>query len=126
MPSYPGKVIKAGSSDAESIRAIQEALNTNGCGPVQVDGVFSAETHEAVQLFQARSVDFEGSPLGVDGVVGPMTWAALFKAKVIRAPKPEASSLAAAVLQVASAAVGVMEKPPGSNRGPEVDQYLKN
>ncbi len=126
MPSYQGKAIKAGSTDIESIRAIQDALNTNGCGPVKVDGVFSAETQEALQLFQARSVDFEGSPLTVDGIVGPMTWAALFKQKVVRSARPAASSLAGAVLQVAAAAVGVMEQPPGSNRGPEVDQYLRN
>ena len=77
--AFPGHVIKVGSDDKASILAIQAGLNRVGCGPVQEDGVFSAQTFEAVQLFQARSLDFENRPLNVDGSVGPMTWAALFK-----------------------------------------------
>src|SRR5436853_2803515 len=106
MPTFPGTVIKAGSTDAASVSAIQEALNAAACGPVKADGVFSAETQEAVKLFQARSVDFEGTPLTVDGMVGPMTWAALFKTKVVRPPRPAATTLAGAVLDAASGEVG--------------------
>ena len=123
-PSFPDHVVKVGSNDRTSVIAIQQRLNQTGCGPVQVDGVFSAETLEAVELFQARSLDFQDRPLVVDGQVGMMTWAALFKSEVLRSPTSPAGSLLATVLLVASGEVGVMEEPPGSNRGPKVDQYL--
>ena len=123
-PLFPGHAIRAGSGDTASVVAIQNRLNQTGCGPVQQDGIFSAETMEAVELFQARSVDFQGNPLVVDGQVGPMTWAALFKAEVVRSVNAPATSLPGKVLLVAGGEVGVMEQPPGSNRGPKVDQYL--
>jgi hypothetical protein len=106
------------------VLAIQKRLNQVGCGPVQEDSVFSAETFEAVELFQARSLDFRGNPLEVDGKVGSMTWAALFRSEVPRSAAPAANSLSEAVLAVAGGEVGVMEEPPGSNRGPKVDQFL--
>jgi hypothetical protein len=34
--------------------------------------------------------------------------------------------LAQTALELAAAAIGVREDPPGSNRGPEVDEYLRN
>jgi len=120
---FPGHLIKAGSADKASILAIQSRLNLVGCGPVQEDGEFSAETLEAVQLFQARSLDFEGQPLQVDGSVGPMTWAALFKS-VLPAMVIPVAPLMQQVMVIAGGEVGVMEQPPGSNRGPQVDQYL--
>src|SRR5262245_55460326 len=114
--SFPGQVISAGSKDAASVLAIQRRLNQVGCGPVAEDGAFGPETADAVELFQARSVDQHGSPLVVDGRVGPMTWAALFGP----APAVEIAEtpLHTAVLEVAGSQVGVMEEPPGSNRGP--------
>ena len=123
-PAFPGRVIKAGSEDSVSVLAIQKRLNQIGCGPVQEDGVFSAETLEAVQLFQSRSVDFQGHPLVLDGQIGPMTWAALFKLAPVPSVNPPASALLGRVLLVAGGEVGVMEEPPGSNRGPKVNQYL--
>jgi len=122
--AFPGRVIKAGSQDKASILAIQSRLNMVGCGPVQEDGQFSAETFEAVQLFQARSLDFENHPLKVDGSVGPMTWAALFKSSVLPSVVTPVAPLMQQVMVIAGGEVGVMEQPPGSNRGPQVDQYL--
>jgi hypothetical protein len=123
-PVFPGRVIKAGSEDTVSVLAIQKRLNQTGCGPVQEDAVFSAETVEAVQLFQSRSVDFQGHPLVVDGQIGPMTWATLFKVEPAPSASLPAASLLGKVLLVAAAEVGIMEEPPGSNRGPKVNQYL--
>ena len=122
--AFPGRVIKVGSDDKASILAIQARLNLVGCGPVQEDGVFSAQTFEAVQLFQARSLDFENRPLNVDGSVGPMTWAALFKSAVLPSVVTPVAPLMQHVMAIAGGEVGVMEQPPGSNRGPQVDQYL--
>uniref|UniRef100_Q01VH8 Peptidoglycan-binding domain 1 protein n=1 Tax=Solibacter usitatus (strain Ellin6076) TaxID=234267 RepID=Q01VH8_SOLUE len=116
--AFPGHVVKAGSDDKASVLAIQQRLN------LTQDGVFSAETQEAVQLFQARSLDFQDHPLTVDGQVGPMTWAALFRSPVPPSPAAPANSLLGAVLAIAGGEVGVMEEPPGSNRGPKVNQYL--
>jgi hypothetical protein len=122
--TFPGQVIAAGSKDKRSVLAIQQRLNQVGCGPIAADGVFGPETADALELFQARSVDQHGVPLVVDGRVGPMTWAALFGA----APAIETAgtALQAAVLEIASTQVGVMEEPPGSNRGPKVDEYLRS
>jgi hypothetical protein len=86
--------------------------------------VFGPETADAVELFQARSVDQHGSPLLVDGSVGPMTWAALFGA--VPAVETADTPLHTAVLEVAGSQVGVMEEPPGSNRGLKVDVYLRS
>ncbi len=123
-PVYPGVVLVPGSDDRENIQFVQKRLNSVGCGPVSEDGVFSAETMEAVQHFQARSVDIHGLPLAIDGRVGPMTWAVLFTQ-----PSPivsqTATPLQAKALAIAGGEVGVMEVPPGSNRGPRVDQYLR-
>jgi len=99
-------------------------LNQIGCGPVKEDGIFSAETLEAIELFQAKSLDFQGNPLLVDGEVGPMTWAALFKTNIGRSVEPSTTSLPGKVLLIASDEGGGMEAPPGSNRGPKVNQYL--
>src|ERR1041384_5180348 len=121
---FPGGVIKVGSADAASVLAIQKRLNKMGCGPAAETGVFSADTVKAVELFQVRSADFQGHPLAVDGQVGPMTWAALFKTDVLRSAQPAATSLPGKVLLVAGDEVGTMEEPPGSNRGPKVNQYL--
>jgi len=125
-PPFPGTVLKPGVVDVVSINAAQRRLNRLGCGPVEEDGVYGAETQEAVSLFQARSVDFEGRPLQIDGKIGPMTWAALFKAAPLAPQSPSSDTLSGKVLVVAGTEVGVMEVPPGSNRGPKVDEYLKS
>jgi hypothetical protein len=129
MPSlvFGGTTIVTGSSDTESIMAIQQRLNDVGCGPVAVDGQFGAETFAAVEQFQARSVDANGIPLVIDGKVGPTTWSVLFGQRTVR-PTPKTSiptPLLKKVLTVAAGEVGTMEVPPGSNRGPEVDLYIK-
>jgi len=113
--------------DRASVRAVQQRLNEVGCGPLSVDGRFDRVTRAAVQLFQARTVDGQGQALKVDGVVGPLTWAALFGEQAVPpiAGQP-VSVLVQACLSAAASQVGVMEDPPGSNRGPQVDQYLRS
>jgi hypothetical protein len=124
--TFPGTTIVAGSPDANSITAIQQRLNQVGCGPVEVDGKFGAETFAAVEQFQARSVSSSGQPLLIDGKVGPTTWSVLFgDATVPVLTKTKAASpLLKKVLTVAGGEVGTMEVPPGSNRGPKVDIYV--
>jgi hypothetical protein len=124
-PIFPGQVIDTGNSPADLVRAIQHRLNQLGCGPVAEDGIYGAQTEEAVQLFQARSVSSSGAPLSVDGRIGPMTWAALFSTNPITSTQA-GTALQQQVLQEASSQIGVMEVPLGSNRGPQVDQYLRS
>jgi hypothetical protein len=102
-------------------------LNQVGCGPIAVNGIFDRGTQGAVRLLQARSVDGQGQSLKIDGIVGPLTWAALFGAhRIPSIATAPISALMKATLSVASSQVGVMEDPPGSNRGLQVDQYLKS
>ena len=121
---FPGRAVKAGEKNATLVREIQRRLIGAGCGPLPVSGVFDARTTAAVKLFQARFTDANGTPLKVDGVVGPVTWAALFPDAAPPPPRPVPPLLAAA-LDAARGQVGVMEDPPGSNRGERVDEYLR-
>lgn len=120
---YPGQALREGSSQPEVI-ALQNRLNVRGCGPLVVTGMFDDATTQAVKRFQARFPDVTGQPLVVDGLVGPITWEVLFGvAPVAAAPS---ASLATAALAVAAAEIGTLEVPPGSNRGPRVDQYVSS
>lgn len=126
MPNpFPGRTLRPGSTDAASIRLVQERLNQLGCGPVEADGVYGAETMEAVEFFQARNADTFGNPLKMDGCVGPMTWGALFGAAAVPAVTRAFSPLTSEGLRVAATQIGVLEQPIGSNRGPQVDAYLR-
>lgn len=123
---YPGHDLSIEVKDTASVREIQKRLNEIGCGPVSVSGSFDGQTRAAVQLFQARSVDAQGQSLKMDGIVGLLTWGALFglhtRPSIANLP---VSELLKNSLSVAATQVGVMEEPPGSNRGPRVDEYLR-
>lgn len=126
----PAATVRMGSPDTATVRAIQERLNALGCGPITADGDFGAETARAVRVFQARFTDRDGLPLKIDGEVGPLTWHALMRGAPSPAPVPSAPGgiadpLLAQVLTIAAQQIGVMEDPPGSNRGKEVDGYLR-
>jgi hypothetical protein len=121
---FPGHVLSAGVQDAASVTAVQHRLNQLGCGPIVESGQFGQETLDAVELFQARSVDPFNAPLRVDGRVGPVTWSALFGTELPRQSVAGAPLLAKALV-AAAGEVGVLEDPIGSNRGLQVDQYLR-
>ncbi len=123
---YPGHDLSIGVKDTASIREIQRRLNEIGCGPVSVGGSFDSQTRTAVQLFQARSVDAHGQSLKRDGIVGLLTWRALFGLHTLPSiANLPVSELVKNSLSVAATQIGVMEEPPGSNRGPRVDEYLR-
>jgi hypothetical protein len=125
---YPGRLIKRGEKDKVIVTAVQHRLNESGCGPIDEDGDFGKNTESAVKLFQARFGDDEGQPLRVDGMVGSLTWAQLFGERAILPPvkPPTVPPLLGKVLEFAATQVGVLEKPLGSNRGPQVDLYLRS
>jgi lysozyme family protein len=136
---YPGVVVRLNHPDPAVVMVLQRRLNQLGCWskvdakgntvPLDVDGDFGQSTAAAVKLFQARSVDGEGKPLSVDGVVGRTTWSALFGTPVVVpvATTTPPNNLLQRVITVAASEEQqhVRESPLGSNRGPRVDQYLR-
>lgn len=111
------------------IAPLFEALSRRGLLPPaaaveEAAGVYGPVTLGAVRTAQAKL------GVAVDGIVGPVTWLALTQhSEPIGAPEPDyagATAIGRALLEVADEAwrAGVREQPPGSNRGPEVDQYL--
>ena len=121
---FPGRLVKAGDPNPQVVVAIQRRLNDVGCGPIDEDGIFGPQTTDAVRLFQMRFSDVDGQPLRVDGLVGSITWGALFGEKAVPPRRSTSDALLDAMLDFAASQIGVMEKPPGSNRGPEVDRYV--
>lgn len=123
---FPGRVIKAGDPDREIVSSIQTRLNEVGCGPLEVTGIFDSEgTKRAVKLFQSRFPDVSGRPLVIDGEVGSFTWGAMFGSKSVPSTSTAPSSLVKGAIEFAATQVGIRERPLGSNRGPEVDRYLR-
>ena len=123
---FPGRIVKVGDSDKATVKEIQHRLNSVGCGPIAEDGVFDKEgTEKAVKLFQARFPDVTGMPLEMDGKVGSITWGAMFGASTVPSNSAAPPALAKAAIDFAITQIGVREKPIGSNRGTEVDGYLR-
>lgn len=69
----PATIKKGASGDA--VKLLQEHLNwyEPTVGPIDVDGQFGPATENAVKQFQAL-----WGTLTVDGIVGPLTWTALW------------------------------------------------
>ncbi|HWG50999.1 MAG TPA: peptidoglycan-binding protein [Candidatus Acidoferrales bacterium] len=124
--NFPGHVVGLRDLDHASVTLIQTRLNQLGCGPVAQDGDFGPQTQEAVELFQMRSADHFGSPLDVDGRVGPLTWASLFATPSVPVVTDPGKPLLVETLRFATTQIGVMEHPLGGNTGPQVDTYLKS
>jgi CHAP domain/Putative peptidoglycan binding domain len=123
--SFPGLMVMGGNADPDKVKLVQSRLNETGCGPLEVNGVFDPRMKAAVKLFQARFPDATGRALVIDGKVGSLTWGALFGAASVPAQTVAPSALPASAIAFARTQVGIMEQPLGSNRGPEVDEYLR-
>lgn len=131
---YPGRTIKLGEGDAAVVKALKTALNKalvlrgEAAVPLDPDNPsFGPRMKQAVQLFQARHLDVQGQPLKIDGEVGALTWAALFGAAKVPQADAVLDPFLGEVLAQAGAAANaeVREVPKNSNRGPEVDEYLR-
>lgn len=129
---YPERLIKAGEQDAQIVKALKRQLNQAlVLAPEErldpADPNFGPRMKQAVKLFQARNVDREGRPLKQDGEIGSLTWEALFGSSSVPASAQPTDALLAEVLAVAAGEERkqVREVPRNSNRGPEVDAYLK-
>ncbi len=58
----------------DAVKTLQEKLNAKGFNSGNADGIFGAKTYAAVTAFQ------KANSLGVDGIVGKLTWAKLYDA----------------------------------------------
>ena len=58
----------------DAVKTLQDKLNAKGFDSGNVDGIFGAKTYAAVTAFQ------KANSLGVDGIVGKLTWAKLYDA----------------------------------------------
>jgi peptidoglycan hydrolase-like protein with peptidoglycan-binding domain len=67
----PGQPTIGLGATGDAVRRLERALRRTPNLDLTVDGVFNAQVETAVKQFQ------EGGALAVDGVVGPLTWAAL-------------------------------------------------
>jgi hypothetical protein len=123
--AYPGRIIQSGERDKTIVRTLQQRLNARGCGPIDEDGRFDDDSITAVKLFQSRFTDADGLPLKIDGKVGALSWGALFGRPAVPPVSTAESPLLTETLRIAAGEIGVMENPPGSNRGPKVDEYLQ-
>ncbi|SER73023.1 Putative peptidoglycan binding domain-containing protein [Azotobacter beijerinckii] len=131
---YPRRIVKVGEQDVVIVKALKEKLNISlGIGNDPdlhldlMDGNFGPKMKQAVKLFQARNVDGEGRPLKQDGEVGSLTWEALFGKGTVATSANPGDPLLQQVLKTAGgeAARRVLEVPRNSNRGPQVDTYLR-
>ncbi|MRG48781.1 CHAP domain-containing protein [Chitinophaga sp. SYP-B3965] len=122
---FPKRIIKAGETDRTIVKAIQQRLLALGIGDFEATGTFGPKTTAAVKQFQALHRDRFGNPLITDGKIGSITWEILFD-NVAPVQNVAPTGLLAKAIEVAESQIGVMEKPPGSNRGAEVDAYLRS
>ncbi len=119
---FPGRIIKVGEADGNVVRAIVAGLATRGLHATSPDGVYDKGLKALVSAFQSIHVDALGRPLHIDGEVGQLTWGAIFGATPVT---DVPTGAAGAALGIAVSQIGIREQPPGSNRGPEVDRYLR-
>ena len=73
-PTVPDMPMLYSGCTGDAVKTLQEKLNAKGFDSGNVDGIFGAKTYAAVTSFQ------KANSLGVDGIVGKLTWAKLYDA----------------------------------------------
>jgi hypothetical protein len=76
ISTYP--TIRKGST-GQYVKILQTLLLEKGYDPLGIDGKFGKNTRAAVLNFQANNTDVYGRKLEKDGIVGKLTWGALYK-----------------------------------------------
>lgn len=105
------------------VRDLQNALKKHGFEIDDPNGIFGADTRQAVVAFQAQQ------GLAVDGVVGPSTWKALGHThqrtmQIYKLIEGTRDKRARRILQAARRTLMLREEPPGSNWGPNLGRNL--
>ena len=73
-PVVPDMPMLYSGCTGDAVKTLQDKLNALGYNSGNVDGIFGAKTYAAVTAFQ------KANSLGVDGIVGKLTWAKLYDA----------------------------------------------
>ena len=73
-PAVPDMPMLYRGCTGDAVKTLQEKLNAKGFDSGNVDGIFGAKTYAAATAFQ------KANGLGVDGIVGKLTWAKLYDA----------------------------------------------
>lgn len=73
-PTVPDMPMLYRGCTGDAVKTLQEKLNAKGFDSGNADGIFGAKTYAAVTAFQ------KANSLGVDGIVGKLTWAKLYDA----------------------------------------------
>ena len=73
-PTVPDMPMLYSGCTGDAVKTLQEKLNAKGFDSGNVDGIFGAKTYAAATAFQ------KANGLGVDGIVGKLTWAKLYDA----------------------------------------------
>lgn len=97
--NYAQPTLRNGSR-GEAVKALQDTLNKLGYNAGELDGIFGSKTESAVKAFQ------RDKKLAQDGIVGPLTRAALDKA--VKALKPDTSSIISRLIQVENQAKQIL------------------
>ena len=71
-PTVPDMPMLYRGCTGDAVKTLQDKLNTLGYNSGNVDGIFGAKTYAAVTAFQ------KANNLGVDGIVGKLTWGKLY------------------------------------------------
>ena len=71
-PTVPDMPMLYRGCTGDAVKTLQEKLNAKGFDSGNVDGIFGAKTYAAVTAFQ------KANGLGVDGIVGKLTWGKLY------------------------------------------------
>ena len=121
--NYPFRIITMGEQDSTIVKQVQILLNKYGSGSLVEDGIFGKETFHAVKAYQSSHCDGQGHPLIIDGKIGLQTWSSLFEDVILQVNAP--NPLSEEVIRIAQGEIGVSEDPPGSNKGPRVEEYLR-
>lgn len=79
-PAWPGVYLRQGSR-GDHVRIVQKRLEERGWS-IAIEGDFGSQTEDVVRHFQ------EEKSLGVDGIVGPKTWEALWTSPITTDPAP--------------------------------------
>jgi hypothetical protein len=74
-PAYPGYLMRQSSHFDGNVRTWQRQMKARGWS-ISADGYFGPQTLSVVRQFQAEK------HLGVDGLIGPVTWSAAWTAPV--------------------------------------------
>ena len=127
IPAFRGRPLHRGEFGSEDVKALQARLNDLGFGRLSLTATSARgrRTPSFTSRHETRSPD--GKPLAIDGEVGESTWAALFGlapfSALRRSIRMRRCETWSSILRHPKSAS--VEQPRGSNRGPEVDVYIR-